>query len=47
MIFGAKRIEQLEDSVHMLRKGPLEEGMVKAVNEMWEDVEDIVVEKWL
>lgn len=47
VILGAKRVEQLESNVADCRKGPLNAEIVKAVEEMWEEVcGDVVVEAW-
>ena len=47
VILGAKRVEQLESNVAECRKGPLDAEMLRAVEEMWEEVcGDVVVEAW-
>jgi len=40
IILGASRLDQLSGNVEMCRKGPLDEKVVKAVEELWETVKD-------
>jgi aflatoxin B1 aldehyde reductase len=40
IILGASRVDQLRGNVQFCRKGPLDEELVKAVEEMWETVKD-------
>ncbi|KAK5163450.1 uncharacterized protein LTR77_010632 [Saxophila tyrrhenica] len=38
VILGASRIQQLENNLAQIKKGPLEEGVVQQLNELWEGV---------
>jgi len=40
IILGATRIDQLKGNVEMCKKGPLDEELVNAVEELWEAVKD-------
>jgi len=40
VIVGAMRPEQLEQTLGWLRDGPLEEGVVRRIEGIWEDVKD-------
>ena len=46
VILGAKREDQLKGNVEMCRKGPLPEALVKAADEMWEDVKVVMDDRW-
>jgi aflatoxin B1 aldehyde reductase len=35
---GATRVDQLEDNLEFCKKGPLDEGVVRAVDELWKAV---------
>lgn len=40
VILGASRPEQFENTLEVLKKGPLEEELVKRMDEIWEGVEE-------
>lgn len=40
LILGATRVDQLAGNVELCKKGRLEEGLVKAVDGLWEAVKD-------
>jgi aflatoxin B1 aldehyde reductase len=40
LILGATRVDQLAGNIELCKKGPLEEELVKAVDELWEAVKD-------
>ncbi|KAF4995352.1 hypothetical protein FDECE_12844 [Fusarium decemcellulare] len=40
VIVGAKKEQQLRETVEVIKKGPLSEGAVKRIDEMWESVKE-------
>jgi aflatoxin B1 aldehyde reductase len=40
LILRATRVDQLAGNIELCKKGPLNEGLVKAVGELWEAVKD-------
>lgn len=47
VILGGKSVEQLEDCFHGLEKGPLSEGAVGEIEEIWDGIgEDAPRDNW-
>lgn len=40
IILGATKVHQLKGNVEFCRKGPLQDELVKAVDDLWEAVKD-------
>ncbi len=41
MIIGASSLAQLEENLKICQAGPLEEGLVKLVDGLWEKIKDV------
>lgn len=46
VILGAKRDDQLRGNVALCRKRPLPDTLTRAIEKMWEEVKDVIDERW-